>query len=208
MRGFSSLAICVGVLLAPAAASAANECPSAASGRGSYFIERSGSSKTEVFYGDGPLVRTAMRSGGQVLLETTLHERLFQLDRIDRGQRRVYKPKSDLAKLFPLRPKQKMDVAFDTEESGAKPYVTSIKLAIIGTDSLAIGNCKYDVIKIQHTDVQRSQTNTPYIDWYAPELKLVIAKEYRERDGRTTLIKFDRIAPADVTPPGARPAPR
>jgi hypothetical protein len=208
MRGFFRLALGAGVLLAPVAANAANECPSATSGRGSYFIERSGSSKTEIFYGDGPIVRTAMRSGGRVLLETTLHEGLFQLDRVDRGQRRVYKPKSDLAKLFPLRPKQKMDVAFDTEETGAKPYVTSVKLAIIGTDSLSIGNCKYDVIKIQHTDVQRSQTNTPYIDWYAPELKLVIAKEYRERDGRTTLIKFDRIAPSDATPPGETPARR
>jgi hypothetical protein len=34
-------------------------------------------------------------------------------------------------------------------------------------------------------------------DYYAPGLKLVIAKEYRDRSGgdRTTLIKFDRIYP-------------
>ena len=32
-----------------------------------------------------------------------------------------------------------------------------------------------------------------YTDYYAPDLKLVLGKEYRERDGRTELIKFDKI---------------
>ena len=34
-----------------------------------------------------------------------------------------------------------------------------------------------------------------YADFYSPELKLILAKEYRERDGRTNLVKFDRIYP-------------
>jgi hypothetical protein len=208
MRRLFHLATCAGAWLAPDLAVAANECPSAASGRGSYVIERSGSSKTEVFYGDGPIVRTVMQSGGRVLLETTQHEGLFQLDRIDRGQRTVFKPKSDLAKLFPLRPKQKMDVVFDTTEAGAPPYISSVKLAIVGTDSLSIGNCKYDVLRIEHTDTRRGQSGSTYVDWYAPELKFVIAKEWPERNGRTTLIKFDRIMASEATPPGAKPAPR
>jgi hypothetical protein len=33
------------------------------------------------------------------------------------------------------------------------------------------------------------------VDYYAPALKLVIAKEYKDMDGRSTLIKFDRIYP-------------
>ena len=32
-----------------------------------------------------------------------------------------------------------------------------------------------------------------YTDYYAPDLKLVLGKEYRERDGRNELIKFDKI---------------
>ncbi len=31
------------------------------------------------------------------------------------------------------------------------------------------------------------------VDYYAPALKFVVAKEYKERDGRTTLIKYDKI---------------
>jgi hypothetical protein len=178
-------------LLSPVAAEAASECPSAVSGRGSYVIERSGSSRTEVFYGDGAVIRTVMKSGGRVLLETTQHEGLFQVDRLERGQRAVYKPKSDLAKLFPLKPKQKMTVLFDATEGNGSPYLMSVKLEVVGTGSLAIGGCKYDVIKLDHNETRRGQAWAPYIDYYAPELKLVIGKEYR--DG--TLIKFDAIAP-------------
>ena len=208
MRFSASLGLCLIASLVPAVSEAANECPSAASGRGSYIIERSGSSKTEVFYGDGPIVRAVMHAGGRVLLETTHHEGLLQLDRVDRGQRIVYKPKSDLSKLFPLRPKQKMDVVFDTTEAGSQPYISSVKLAIVGTDRLSIGNCKYDVLRIEHTDTQRGRSGSTYVDWYAPELKFVIAKEWPDRNGRSTLIKYDRITTSEATPPGARPAPR
>jgi hypothetical protein len=33
------------------------------------------------------------------------------------------------------------------------------------------------------------------VDYYAPDLKLIIAKEYKDSGGRTTLIKFDKIYP-------------
>lgn len=208
MRFFVCLGLCLIGLLIPAVAEAANECPSAASGRGSFIIERTGSSKTEVFYGDGPAIRTVMYSGGRMLQEKTQHEGLFELDRIERGQRIAYKPKSDLAKLFPLRPKQKMDVVFDTTEAGAQPYISSVKLAIIGTDKLSIGNCKYDVLRIERTETRRGRSWSTYVDWYAPELKLVIAREYSERRGPPTLIKFDRIMASEAKPPDAKPAPR
>lgn len=208
MPRLARLGLCLIAPLGITVAQAATECPSATSGRGSYLIERSGSSTTEVFYGDGPIVRTVMRAGGRALLETTQHEGLFQLDRIDRGRRTVFKPKSDLAKLFPLRPKQKMDVLFDTAEAGAQAYLSSIKLAILGTDSLSIGNCKYDVLRIEHTETHRGRSGSSYVDWYAPELKLVIAKEYAERNGTTTLIKFDRIVPSETRPSDDKPARR
>lgn len=187
-------ASCLLAVLMPAAAGAANECPSAVSGRGSFIIERSGSSSTEVFYGDGPVVRTVMKSGGRVLLETTQHEGLIQLDRIDRGRRTVYQPKSDLAKLFPLRPKQKMDVLFDTSEAGQPASMSSIRLTVVGMDTLSIGRCKYDVVKIERAETHRGQKREPIVDYYAPELKFVIGKEYKERGGGVTLIKFDAIS--------------
>ena len=54
-----------------------------------------------------------------------------------------------------------------------------------------IGACKYDILKIQRDETGARRFNN--VDYYAPTLKLVVAKEYSERDGRTTLIKFDKI---------------
>jgi hypothetical protein len=168
----------------------AEDCPSAASGKGSFVVERGPDSTTEVFYGDGPTVQSVLRYRGQTLLETTLHEGLFELDRLDRGRRWVSKPKADLAKLFPLR-QQKIDVEFDVQQGDGKPVPTQVKLTVIGTDHLMIGSCKYDILKIQRDETGARRLNN--VDYYAPTLKLVVAKEYSERDGRTTLIKFDKI---------------
>ena len=63
-------------------------------------------------------------------------------------------------------------------------------------DSLFIGPCRYEILKIERSEGRGERPpQLINIDYYAPELKLVIAKEYKERDGRLTLIKFDRIYP-------------
>jgi hypothetical protein len=36
--------------------------------------------------------------------------------------------------------------------------------------------------------------NYDNIDYYAPELRFVVAKEYRERNGRTTIIGYTNIS--------------
>ena len=66
----------------------------------------------------------------------------------------------------------------------------------MAADTLYIGSCKYDILKIDRDETGARLFQN--IDYYAPALKLVVAKEYKESDGRTTLIKFDKIyaAPA------------
>ena len=60
--------------------------------------------------------------------------------------------------------------------------------------SLFIGPCKYNILKIDRNESRNADEprflNT---DYYSPDLKLIIAKEYK-RDGRMNLIKFDRIS--------------
>jgi len=34
-----------------------------------------------------------------------------------------------------------------------------------------------------------------YTDLYSPDLKLVLGREYKKREGQTQLIKFDRVYP-------------
>ena len=51
----------------------------------------------------------------------------------------------------------------------------------------------YDALKIEREETRAGARVRSNIDYYAPTLKLIIAKEYAERDGRKTLIKFDKI---------------
>jgi hypothetical protein len=185
-------AACV-IALCLTTAARADDCPSATSGKGSFVVERGPDSKTELFYGNGAIVQSVLRYRGQTILETTLHEGLFELERLDRGRRSILKPNADLAKFFPLKQKQKIEVEFEVLQDG-KPGKSLVKLAVIGTDSLTIGSCRYDILKVQHdeTGVRLFQN----VDYYAPALKMVVAKEYPERDGRKTLIKFDKIYPS------------
>jgi hypothetical protein len=181
-------AICA-IMFSLALPAAAQDCPSA-TGKGSFVVERGPDSKTEVFAGDGAIVRLILRYRGQTLLETTVHEGLFELERLDRGRRSTLKPKADLAKLFPMK-KQRLAVEFDVQQGDGKPAKSLVTLTVIGTDSLHIGACKYDILKIQRKETGARRFDN--VDYYAPALKLVVAKEYPERDGRTTLIKFDKI---------------
>lgn len=156
-------------------------------------MERGEPSKTEVAFGDGAIVTSISRFRGKAFLETSQYEGLIQLERLDKGRRTVFKPKSDLAKIFPLKPKQQISVQLDISGDGAEPAVVTVNLKMIGADNLAIGACKYDVLKFERTEARSNKKSEPVIEYYAPELKFVVAKEYKERDGRTTLIKFDRI---------------
>jgi len=171
------------------------DCPTAKSAAAGYIVEREARSKTEVLFGDGPVVRTIMRYDDKVLLETTQFQGLFELDRLDRGRRAVFKPKSDLAALFPLKAGKAATVEFDVEGAG-RPPTSTIQISVKGTDTLYIGRCKYSVLKIERSE---SRGGGPFgshaTDYYSPELKLVIAKEYRDSDSKTTMIKFDRIYP-------------
>jgi hypothetical protein len=198
VKAFSAaLAAAMIWLILEPAAHAADDCPTAVTGRGTFIVERGEQSKTEVVFGDGAVVGATFRYRGKTYLETKQYEGLIQLERVDKGRRTVFKPNDDLAKLFPLKPKQQISVLLEAREDGAEPIVTTISLKMTGADSLAIGTCKYDVLKFERIETGSNKNTDPVVEYYAPELKFVVAKEYRERDGRTTLIKFDRIYSVD-----------
>jgi hypothetical protein len=174
---------------------AAQDCPDSRSVSAGYVVERGSRSQTQV-YQDGRIVRTVMRFSGTTMLETTQFEGLFELDRVDRGRRTTSKPTSDLARLFPLKSGQQSVAGFEVTNASAASIKRTITLHVVGTDELYIGKCKYRIFKIERS---QSQDNAPAVflnvDYYAPELKLVIAKEFRERGGQTSLNKFDKIYP-------------
>lgn len=180
-------------LILASAAGAADDCPAAIKGRGAFIVERGGQSQTEVAFGDGAVVSSISRLRGKTFLETKQYEGLFQLERLDKGRRTVFKARSDLAKIFPLKPKQQISVELDVVGEGVDPFVVTVNLRMVGAGNLALGACSYDVLKFERTETDRNRKTASVIEYYAPELKFIVAKEYKERDGRTTLIKFDRI---------------
>jgi hypothetical protein len=146
-----------------------------------------------VFHTDKSIVRTIYRSGDQILLETTQFEGLFQLERLEQGKRVVFRPKIDLARLLPVKPGQKIRAEFEIK---GEDKAAIIALSVTERDALYIGACKYNVLKIERSESRRGAP-LQFIDtdYYAPELKLIIGREYKEDGGRTNLIKFDRIYP-------------
>jgi hypothetical protein len=180
------VAICT-ITLCLATPVAADDCPS---GKSSFFIERDRYSKTEVVYSSGPIFQTILYYREKKLAETTLYEGLFELDRLDRGQRYILKPKANLAKFFPLKVGQKIDVGFDIQQ-GRATGASRVKLNVIGSGSIIIGSCKYDILKIDRDETGARLFQN--VDYYAPALRMVVAKEHKERDGRSTVIKFERI---------------
>lgn len=139
-------------------------------------------------------MRTVYRVDDRTLLEVTLFQGLFELERLDRGKRTIYRPVSDLAKSFPPVPGKKITAVFEETEGEGKGLRTYVLEVQKEPDTLHVGACKYKVLRIDRSRLDnKSKPVFMYTDYYAPELKLLLAKEYRERDGRTTLIKYDRI---------------
>jgi hypothetical protein len=174
---------------------AAQDCPTAETAKRGFVVERHELQKTDVSHGDRGIVRTVMRYDGKVLLETTQFEGLFQLDRLDRGQHTTYEPGTgtDLKSFFPLKSGQRVKAKFISEAEGryGRLYV---ELDIKAAEELSIGACKYTVLRIDRS--QSSGAAPPrfsYTEFYAPDLKLILAREYRKTDGRRELVKFDRI---------------
>ena len=189
------LTCAVGLLLAlPPFAGHAQDCPTAQTAWRGFVVERGDQQKTEVAIGEGDVVHTTMRNAGQTLLEVDLFAGLFSLNRLDRGRRSTFKPLTDLKTLFPLRVGQKALALFDYT-SGDKTMPLTIMLLVKASEPLTIGPCTYQVLKIEHNEA-RGEGSAPryvYTDYYSPDLKLVLMKEFREPDGQSTFVKYDRI---------------
>src|SRR5580704_6375061 len=192
----TSMAVALAWLLSLCPATAAPDCPTAATARQGFFVERN-RQPMEVVFAEDRLVRNILRSTtGETLLETTAFEGLFELDRIDRGRRTVSHPTTKLAELFPLKVGKEITANFDI---GDAPQIVKGKtvLRLKGKDAVFIESCKYDVF-VMEKSVGRGD-NAPVFfstDYYSPDLKLIVAKQFKEPNGASLLNKFDKIYPA------------
>ena len=173
-----------------AAVATAQDCPTGQSAAMGFVVERGEKSKTEVSRVGDANIRPVLRFGGAPLLETTQFQGLFDLERIDRGTRAVFRPTTDLAKFFPPNVGKSITAGFEITESERQSTLTVI-LSVKKLDQLDIGPCRYQVLQIDRS-VGRDGS-VPAVretDYYSPDLKLMIAKEFKGGGG---LNKFDRI---------------
>jgi hypothetical protein len=177
-------------------ATAAPDCPTAATARQGYFVERN-RLPMEVVFAEDRLVRNILRSAtGETLLETTAFEGLFELDRLDRGRRTVSHPTTKLDQFFPLKVGKEIAANFDIGETPPTVKGKTV-LRIKGKDDLFIESCKYDVF-VMDRSVGRGDSAPVFVstDYYSPDLKLVVAKQFKDPNGASLLNKFDKIYPA------------
>jgi hypothetical protein len=173
----------------------AQECPTAQSANKGFVVERNERQKSDVFRADQGMVRTVTRYDGATLIETMQYEGLFLLDRLDHGRRTQYQPSTDLKALFPIKPGRQTNAKFTTESQGQHGQL-SVELAVKSAEDMYIGPCKYSVLKIERSESFGAEAaRFVDTDFYSPELKFILGKEYKDRNGRTELIKYDRIYP-------------
>ena len=192
----ASRAIVIGAALVASSPGLAQNCPSAKNGKTGFVVQRGENQKSEVFHVDGGIVRTVMRYSGQMLLETTQFEGIFQLDRIDRGRRTTIKPQVALASLFPLKAGGKINANFDYIDDSGRITPGLVSLVVKNADPIFVGACKYSVLKVDRSESRgEGALRYLYTDYYSPELELILMKKYRDPDGKSKFVKYDRIYP-------------
>jgi hypothetical protein len=192
----TAIVVAVAWLLSVCPATAAPDCPTATTAKQGFIVERY-RLPMEVVFAEDRLVRNILRSTtGETVLETTAFEGLFELDRIDRGRRTVSHPTTTLAELFPLKVGKEITADFDV---GDAPQVVKSKtvLRLKSKDDLFIEACKYNVF-VMDRGVGRGDNAPVFVstDFYSPDLKLIVAKQFKEPNGTTLLNKYDKIYPA------------
>jgi hypothetical protein len=197
MRFFSLFCFVFALLAVNPPPARADNCPDSKTATKPFVVGRGSDWLVAVAHVDDTIVRTMLRSRGTTLLETTLFQGLFQLERLEQGRRKTLQPKSDLKSFFPVKVGKKIVAKFDTEESGKKSDAT-VELVVRKTDTLYIGACKYNVFQIERNE-GRGDNAPRFInnDYYSPDLKMVIAKEYKNTGGATTWIRYNRIYSGD-----------
>jgi len=138
-------------------------------------------------------VQTTLRSGNSILMQSVLFQGLFELDHLEGGRRTTFRPTVYLAILFPLRANSQLSADFEVDRSGQTRTVKHL-LAVKDAAKFEIGPCTFDIFNIDRSQVAGDGApKFVHRELYAPLLKLVVAKEYKNADGSVTRRQYNRI---------------
>jgi hypothetical protein len=174
----------------------AADCPSSKKPAQVFDVSVAGNSTTEVYRLENGDTRTVTRFSGGAVAEQTFYRGLVRIEHWDSGQRTFFKPMSDLATLFPLKAGRSRRFDFEVQTGDGQKKTLHAEFKVVGKDRVEIGACRYYVIKIEHrnsfNDGPMPLINT---DWYAPEIRLILAREYQRSNGETVIHKYTRLVP-------------
>lgn len=193
-RSFGAVCCAACVLLSVAGRPVAANCPNAQKPEQAFRVSIGSASASEVYRLDTGETRTVTRFKGGAIAEQTFYQGLIRTEHIDGGRRTIYTPKTNLKTFFPLKVGQTYRVDFDVQTADGKKRVLHAAFKVAGKDQIVIGPCRYDVLKVEHSN---SSGEGPLLfintDWYAPDIRLIVAREYRHGNG-SVINKYDAIS--------------
>ena len=173
----------------------AADCPSAQKPEQAFRVSVGDRSSSEVFRLNTGETRTVARFSGGGVAEQTFYQGLIRLENISDGKRTSYKPRTNLKALFPLKVGQKHRVDFDVQTPNGQKKVLRAEYKVVGKDQLLIGPCRYEVLKVEYSNrFGEGPLNFINTDWYAPDIRLIVAREYRQGNDKTVINKYDAIS--------------
>jgi hypothetical protein len=179
--------------------SIAAECPSSKDPKQVFRVSIGSSATSEVYRLDSGDTRAVERFKGGAIAEKTYYQGLIHTEQLDNGRRTTFTPKSSLKALFPLKVGRRHRVEFDMQTADGKKSVLYAEYKVVGKDQIIVGGCQYDVFKVEHSNGS-SKERMRFIDteWYSPDLRLIVAREYKLANGETLIRKYDAISTMDA----------
>lgn len=177
----------------------AAECPSSQNPKQGFRVSIGSSATSEVYRLDTGDTRAVERFKGGAIAEKTYYQGLIHTEQLDNGRRTTFTPKSSLKTLFSLKVGQRHQVAFDVQTANGQKSELYAEYKVVGKDQITIGGCRYDVFKVEHSNGNRKE-QMHFIDteWYSPDLRMILAREYKRTNGDTIIRKYDAISIIDA----------
>lgn len=173
----------------------ASDCPVAANLQDGFTLERP-PTRTTVERGEGPVTRVVnIYSNGRQ--QTVLYFRgLIELYRMTRKSHILRYPQTDLAELFPLKKGDRHTFSYlETTPEQVPGALRSVDLEVLGTETLSLGACRYDVLVIERVFKREGGETGRSSVLYSPELETILARRYDAGTAQEATIGYSKIGP-------------
>lgn len=180
-------------LLFPVVAHGAG-CPSAKTAPNGFLLKNS-EATSEFIPAQGPVIAITNTFGDSQKQTVFSFQGLIDLSRSSSDERFNIYPVSDLNEILPLTKDEHHVISFvplNPEEANEK---WTLELTVTKRETLAVGRCKYDVLRVRQEVKRGSEQVDVWSALYSPDLHATLAKVYDEGTADEAIVRYDYIAP-------------